>query len=153
MKSDTTHLVTAEDHVKAPPERVYAVIADYRNGHPRILPDVFSGMTVEQGGTGAGTIIRFHMRVFGRTRTFRAAITEPGRVLVETDLDNSGAIRTFTVNRCADQETSTVTISTELPVRTGVLGAIERFLSTRYLRPIYVRELELLAARASGEKR
>ena len=150
-KSNTAHLVTAKTYINAAPERVYAIIADYRNGHPHILPRHFSGLTVEQGGTGAGTIIRFQMRVFGRTQTFRAAVTEPepGRVLVETDLDSNGAISTFTVNRGADRETSDVTITTELRVRTGLLGAIERFLTTRYLRPIYVRELELLAARAA----
>jgi hypothetical protein len=83
----------------------------------------------------------------GRTQTFRAAITEPepGQVLVETYLDSNGAITTFTVNRRADQGASDVTISTELPVRTGLLGAIERFLTTRYLRPLYLRELGLLA--------
>ena len=148
-KSHTTHLVTTEARLNAAPERVYAMIADYRNGHPRILPDVFSGLTVERGGTGAGTIIRFQMRVFGRTQTFRAAITEPepGHVLVETYLDSNGAITTFTVNQGADQGTSNVTISTELPVRTGVFGAIQRFLTTRSLRPLYVRELALLEKR------
>jgi hypothetical protein len=35
-------------------------------------------------------------------------------------------------------------------VRTGLLGAIERALMTRYLRPIYVKELGLLAERAAG---
>jgi hypothetical protein len=47
-------------------------------------------MDVERGGVGAGTVIRFRLRVFRRTRDFRAEITEPtpGRVLVETDLDH-----------------------------------------------------------------
>jgi len=39
-----------------------------------------------------------------------------------------------------------VTIITELRVRPGVFGAIERFLATRYLRPIYLEELMLLRA-------
>ena|SRR5690348_3083209 len=76
------------------------------------------------------------MRVFGRTQTFRAAITEPepGRVLVETDLDTNGAVTTFTVNPGPVQGTADVTIATELPVRAGILGVIERALSTRFLR-------------------
>ena len=69
-------------------------------------------------------------------------------MLVETDLETSGAITTITVNPGPDQGTSEVTISTELPVRAGVLGVIERALTTRFLRLIYARELELLAARA-----
>jgi hypothetical protein len=147
VQTSSTYRVAATAHINAAPERVYAIIADYRSGHPRILPDAFSGLTVERGGKGAGTIIRFQMRVLGRTQTFRAAITEPepGQVLVETYLDSNGAITTFTVNRRADQGASDVTISTELPVRTGLLGAIERFLTTRYLRPLYLRELGLLA--------
>jgi len=94
------------------------------------------------------------MRVFGRTQTCRAAVTEPepGRVLVETYLETNGAITTFTVNPGPDQGTSEVTISTELPVRAGVLGVIERALTTRFLRPLYVRELELLAARGRVPK-
>ncbi len=148
QKSKPTRLVTAAARIHAAPERVYAVIADYRNGHPRIVPAEFSGLTVERGGSGAGTIIRFQMRVFGRTQTFRAAVTEPepGRVLVEADLDANGAVTTFTVNPGRDRGETDVTISTEVPVRAGLLGAVQRFLTTRYLRPIYVRELALLAA-------
>jgi hypothetical protein len=147
------HQVTAWAHIKEAPKNVYAVIADYRNGHPRIVPDAFSGMTVERGGVGDGTIIRFRMRVFGRTQSFRAAVTEPepGRILVETDLDSNGAVTTFTVNPGAAPGTSDVIITTELPVRSGPLGALERFLTTRFLRPLYVKELALLAD-CAGEK-
>ncbi len=72
----------------APADRVYAIIADYRNGHPHILPKQFRNLTVEQGGVGAGTIIRFEVRVFGQTQHFRAVVSEPepGRVLVEENL-------------------------------------------------------------------
>ena len=153
-KSNRKHIVTVAAQIHAAPARLYGILADYRNGHPSILPAAFSGLTVERGGTGAGTIIRFRMRVFGRTQTFRATVTEPepGRVLVETYLETNGAITTFTVNPGPDQGTSAVTISTELPIRAGVLGVIERALTTRFLRPLYVRELELLAARGSVPK-
>ena len=147
------HLVTASANINAIPKRVYGIIADYRNGHPQIVPDTFSDLTVERGGTGDGTIIRFKMRVFGRTQSFRAAVTEPepGRILVETDLDSNGAITTFTVNPGAAPGTSEVTITTELPVRSWPLGVLQRFLTTRFLRPLYVKELALLEA-CAGEK-
>jgi hypothetical protein len=45
---------------------------------------------------------------------------------------------------------SQVTILTSLKVRGGILGKIERVLSTKLLYPIYVRELELLALRATA---
>lgn len=117
------------------------------------MPDTFSDLTVERGGVGEGTIIRFKMRVFGRTQSFRAAVTEPepGRILVETDLDSNGAVTTFKVNPGAVSGTSEVTITTELPVRSGPLGALERLLTTRFLRPLYVKELALLAD-CAGEK-
>lgn len=146
------HIVTASAVIPARRERVYSLIANYQDGHPRILPKQFSNLTVEQGGIGAGTIIRFQMTVLGKKQTFRAAITEPepGRVLVETDLDKNGAVTTFTVNPGTAPADSTVTITTELPVRAGFLGRIERILTTALLRPIYSKELQNLARVATG---
>ena len=146
-------MVTASRLIHAVPERVYATIADYRTGHPRILPEEFSGLIVEQGGVGDGTVIRFQMRVLGRTQNFRAAITEPrpGRELVETDLNSTAIVTTFTVNPGMLPGTSNVSIATALPVRTGILGAIERAVSTRFLRPIYFKELAKLAAYVEPE--
>jgi hypothetical protein len=43
-----------------------------------------------------------------------------------------------------------VTISTELPVKSGLLGGLERKLATLMLRPIYIKELENLARVATG---
>jgi hypothetical protein len=149
-RQTNTHIVMAATRIDAAPERVYAIIADYHNGHPGILPDEFRGLSVERGGVGAGTVIRFRMRVMGRTQSFRAAITEPepGRVLVETDMDSNGAVTTFTVRPDPSGSRSEVTISTEVPVRNGLLGVIQRFLTTRYLRPLYRKQLTLLAERA-----
>ena len=143
-----TQLITATALVPAKPSRVYALIADYHKGHPHILPKEFSGLVVEKGGVGRGTIIRFQTSVFGRKHIFRAAISEPepGRVLVETDLDTNGAATTFIVDRDSASGHSRVTITRELAVRKGLAGKIERFFSTRFLRRRYVRELGLLAA-------
>jgi hypothetical protein len=141
------HIISASATIPARRQRVYSLIANYNEGHPRILPKQFSNLVVEQGGVGAGTVIRFQMSVFGKKQTFRAAITEPepGRVLVETDLDTNGAVTTFTVNPGHAPADSNVTISTELPVRIGLLGGLERRLSTLLLQPIYKKELENLA--------
>jgi hypothetical protein len=146
------HIISAAAIIPARRERVYSLIANYHEGHPRILPKEFSNLVVEQGGVGAGTVIRFQMSVLGKKQTFRAAITEPepGRVLVETDLDTNGAVTTFTVNPGHAPADSNVSISTELPVRSGLLGALERRLSTLLLRPIYKKELENLARVATG---
>jgi hypothetical protein len=142
------HRVTASARIAAAPTRVYEVLADYRQGHRHILPKRFSDLTVERGGFGAGTIIRFRLRLGGRRRTFRAAITEPdpGRLLAETNLEGRVAVTTFTVTAEGAGEMSYVTIATELPVRSGMLGAIERFLTTQALQPLYREQLQRLAA-------
>jgi len=146
------HTISASAIIPARRERVYSLISNYHDGHPRILPKQFSGLVVEQGGVGAGTIIRFQMSLLGRKQSFRAAITEPepGRVLVETDLDTNGAITTFTVNPGGAPADSHVTISTELPVRSGFLGKIERTMTTLLLKPIYTKELQNLARVSTG---
>src|SRR5438270_524867 len=123
-----SHHVSATANIIASPEKVYAILADYRHGHPQIVPrPPFGSLEVEQGGFGAGTVIRCQIRVMGRTKTFRAAITEPepGRVLVETDL-TMGAVTKFTVDPIEEGRHARVTISTELKVRGGLLGMLER---------------------------
>ncbi|MFN7993259.1 MAG: SRPBCC family protein [Bryobacteraceae bacterium] len=141
------HVVSASANIPAPPERVYGLIADYRNGHSRILPKQFSGLTVEKGGIGAGTVIRFQMRLMGKTRTYRGAVTEPepGRVLVEAYSEPNHSVTTFRVDPGSGPGESHVTISTQLAVQDGLPGRIERWLITRMLNPIYLKELEILA--------
>jgi hypothetical protein len=147
-----THRIEASAVIPARRERVYSLIANYHDGHPRIVPRQFSDMVVEQGGVGAGTVIRFQLSVLGKKQTYRAAITEPepGRVLVETDLDSNGAVTTFTVDPGSAPADSRVTISTVLPVRAGLLGRLERSLTTLLLRPMYEKELANLARVATG---
>lgn len=137
--------VKAAARVGAPADVVYGIIADYRNGHPQILPkQYFEWLEVEQGGRGEGTVIRFQMRVLGQTRVLRAVVTEPepGRVLVETDTGGAGPVTTFTVE--PEESGSRVTFSTELTSARGPVGVLERFVLKRILRRIYRRELEQL---------
>jgi hypothetical protein len=145
------YFVTASAPVKAPAEQVYAILADYRDGHPHILPkQYFLSLEVEQGGFGAGTLIRFQMRILGKTYTLRAAITEPepGRVLVETDPDTR-IVTTFIVKPLEQGQQAEVTITTEGNVRNkGLPGLLERFFTPMLLRRIYVQELALIAAYA-----
>jgi hypothetical protein len=89
------------------------------------------------------------MRVLGRTRTFRATITEPepGRMLVET-IPETGMVTTFLVEPAGDG--ARVAISTDFETRGGLSGRLERFFITRLLRPVYEREIEQLGTVASG---
>ena len=140
-----SYKIKASATVSAPADVVYDIIADYRNGHPHILPrKYFDWLEVEQGGRGAGTVVRFQMRVLGQTRVLRAVISEPepGRVLVETEPDGVGPVTTFTVE--PEGSDSHVTFSSELTSAGGLLGVLERFVLRRILRRIYARELEQL---------
>ena len=133
------------------PERAYGIIADYRTGHPRILPPkYFSGLAVEAGGVGAGTRIRFEMHAFGNHQVLHAEISEPepGRVLVET-VRESGAVTTFTVEPLAGGTQSRVTIKTEY-AREGISGWVEALFAPRLLKTIYLEELELLSRVGPG---
>ena len=138
--------VTATAVIDAPAAIIYGIIADYRDGHPRILPKpYFTSLDVETGGVGAGTVIRVTMHVLGSTRSFRAEITEPepGRVLVERDLE-SGTVTTFKVEPLDGVAKTRVTFETELGSRGGIVGWLEGLLTPSLLKPIYAQELELL---------
>lgn len=130
--------------IDAPPARVYGVLTDYREGHPAILPRAnFTELVVEQGGRGAGTVIRVTMKVMGSQRTFRQTVSEPepGRVLRE---GNEDAMTTFTVNPVGNGRQSQVTIVTEMQVSSGIRGWLEGLMTPPALRRIYREELENL---------
>lgn len=157
----TSDRFSASARIDAPAARVYGIIADYRNGHPKIVPPRWFGpLEVERGGVGAGTVIRFTMTMFGKTQTVRGEVTEPepGRVLVET-YPETGITTSFTIESTgvggADLNACVVTIATDLPRRPGRLGGLrsrlENFFAARLLRRVYAEELELLRACASGQ--
>ena len=150
--SGSRYVVSATAVLTAPPHRVYETIANYHTGHPRILPKAFSGLVVERGGIGDGTVIRFQMAILGRTQSLRAEITEPepGHMLVETYVDGNDAVTTFVVDTGAHEGESVVTIKTEMTARRGLSGVVERFLAKRALMRVYAEELRLLEGVASG---
>ena len=143
-----TQDISASKLIPAPTRKVYDLIADYRDGHPRILPKpYFVSLHVEEGGYGAGTVINFQMQLMGRIQSFHAVITEPqpGHTLVETDR-NSGAVTIFTVDPRSGGQEAFVTITTRIDVPDGIFGKIQGWLTTQLLRPIYEKELDQLAA-------
>ena len=137
--------------IAAPAAVLYDIVADYHHGHPRILPPEFFGrLDVVTGGRGAGTRIRFEMKMLGRTTTLEGTVTEPlpGRELRET-LD-SGIVSTFLVESLhGGGSRVTITTSYEKP---GVTGWIERLLVPGYLRRVYTAELALLAREAAARR-
>lgn len=134
--------ITAERPIAAPAGRVYRILADYREHHPRILPPAFSDFRVEEGGVGAGTVIRFRLKAGGRTLDYHQRVDEPepGRVLTESNLD-SDSVTTFTVT--PEGAGCRVRIETAWHP-SGVGGFFERLFAPRLLRPLYNDELARL---------
>jgi hypothetical protein len=148
-----TYTVTESALINAPAEKVYAILADYRNGHPHILPrPPFVSLEVEEGGFGAGTRFRMQMRAFGKTQTAQAVVTEPepGRVLVET-IPEAGIVTTFIVTPAGDGQQAQTTFSTDLKAPRGLLAPLERWMTRRFLQQTYRRELQILDAFAQEQ--
>jgi hypothetical protein len=144
--SNSIH-VEVSSVIDARPEELYAVIADYQVGHPAILPrQYFTELIVEQGGQGAGTVLHGKVKVFGREYPFRQRISEPepGRVLIETDLD-TGQVTQFIVEPLTGSGLTRVTIASDFPRSPGLLGLLERLTRPLIVRDIYMKELRQLA--------
>ncbi len=134
--------------IEARPEKVYAILADYRVSHPAILPKpYFTDLTVEQGGQGAGTVARTQMKVMGTEMTYHLIVSEPqpGRVLKEADAA-AGVTTTFTVDPLNGGQHSRVTIATDAASSPGAKGWLERAFNPPVMRRIYRQELQQLAA-------
>ncbi len=136
-------LVSAESVIPAPAKAVYDLLADYHEGHPSILPPAFSDFTVLEGGTGAGTRIRFTLTLGRRTQETEGIVAEPepGRVLTET-YPPSNMVTTFTVDPAGDG--SRLRIESEWESRPGIAGFFERLIAPRLLQPLYREELDLI---------
>ena len=138
--------------IPAPPARVFGILADYREHHPRVLPKPeFESLVVEEGGVGAGTVARVTMRVMGARSTTRLVVSEPepGRVLREAAEDGA-FVTTFTVEPVDGGARSRVTLATEWARRPGLRGFVERLVNPRVARGLYARELALLDEYARG---
>jgi Polyketide cyclase / dehydrase and lipid transport len=137
--------------IPAPPERVYAILADYRTHHPAIVPKkYFTKLEVEEGGFGAGTRTRLSVNIMGVKKTVLHVISEPqpGRVLVESDMEGA-SVTTFRVDPAAGGRTN-LTISTDFRTeKSGFLGSIERFFTIKTLKHIYKLELASILAYAT----
>jgi hypothetical protein len=138
---------SAQRRIDAPADRVYRLIADFRQHHPKFLPPQFVDFEVESGGVGAGTVHRFGLKMAGRTTDYRVRVgePEPGRVLIESDPGRL-MLTTFTVDRELDGS-SRVTIHTRW-YTDGVAGLVERLVAPRMLGRLYADELARLDAYA-----
>jgi ribosome-associated toxin RatA of RatAB toxin-antitoxin module len=137
-------VASAERLIPDSPDRLYALVADFIEHHPHILPPVFSDFRVETGGVGLGTVTVGGRRQTLRTRVVRA---EPGRVIEEIVL---GRPMTTTFTFRSDVAGTRVAIDTTWRPGRGVAGVLERRFAPRRLSRVYEDELARLEAYAAS---
>ena len=143
--------ISVRGDVDAAADVVYAVFADYRQGHRLIVsPKFFRDWHVEQGGYGAGTILTYTAMALGQKTPHRAVVSEPqpGRVLVETE---ETLCTTFTVD-AVGADRAKVDITTITTTAKGMRGVVERLIMPWVLRPLYREEIRHLELYAQGKK-
>jgi uncharacterized protein YndB with AHSA1/START domain len=142
--------VETERAIAAPAARVFECIADFKTHRPKWLPPAYSNLSVEQGGTGAGTVARYHLKVGPRERDYRMQVSEPtpGSVLQEKDTTSS-LVTTWTVT--PQGSGSRVGIATQWTGGSGFGGFMERMFAPRALKRLYDDELSRLADYAMGK--
>lgn len=132
--------------IDARPETVYNIIADYEVGHRAILPQpYFEEMTIVKGGRGAGTELRLRIVAFGQTYHYHQIVSEPepGRVILEKDLDSEQSTR-FIIDPVNGGEKTRITIASEFPAQPGFAGIIQRLVQIPFSRRLFKQELQNL---------
>lgn len=126
---------SAEREVAATPDDVHAFLRDYRDQRPRILPSNYLDYEVEEGGTGAGTIVRYRLQAGRRERQYRMQVAEtPPYTLTETDTDSS-LVTTWTLHPANGR--TRVRVESRWQGASGVGGFFERLFAPAGLRRIY----------------
>lgn len=135
---------SAEREITATPDHVFAFLRDYREQRPRILPPHYVDYRVEEGGTGAGTIVRYRLQAGRRERSYRMQVAEtPPHTLTESDMDSS-LVTTWTLHPADDK--TRVQVETRWQGASGVGGFFERRFAPAGLRRIHDDMLARLAA-------
>jgi hypothetical protein len=139
---------TATRDVAAPPQRVYALLRDYRNGRPRILTENYEEYQVEDGGEGAGTVVSYRFKAGRSDRRYRLRVDEPqpGRILRERD---EGTTFETTWDVTGTPAGSRVVVTSQWDGADGIMGILERTFAPLGMRRIYRGVLERLESEAS----
>lgn len=142
---------SAERVIAAPPEQVYALIADYRDGRPKVLPEGYVDWRVEEGGQGAGTVVTYTLNAARRSRPYRLLATEPqpGRYLHEADTTSS-----FTQGWKVEPAgtDSRVQISCSWEGAGGIRGFFERLFAPKGVARLYEQILDGIEREVTGQE-
>lgn len=138
--------------IPAPPETVYALLADYRRGHMKIMPKQYiRRFEVESGGQGNGTVIRYRVHAYGLERAARAVVSEPepGRMLVERE-STSSLVTTFTVTPVMGGEHAHVQVAAHWEPARTLWGRFQQIFYPTILKNVFTQELNALARYATN---
>jgi hypothetical protein len=124
-------------------DEVFAFLRDYTK-RGEVLPSAFLDYRVEEGGTGAGTVVSYRLQAGKRERPYRLAVAEPGdQRLVESD-SASSFVTTWTVT--GGGTGSTVTVESRWQGASGIGGFFERRFAPGALQGIYDELLDRVEA-------
>jgi Polyketide cyclase / dehydrase and lipid transport len=137
--------VLVEREITARQDRVFAFLANYADGRPRLLTSDYVDYCVEKGGQGAGTVISYRFR---ERPYFLRVETPAANTLLERDTVSS-LVTTWRVMP-APNERSIVRVVTEWRGSGGVGGVFERVFAPRGLRRVYEEVLERLEGELAG---
>jgi len=139
-----THLIKAESSAKihTPSQTLYQFIADYKYGHPSILPEKhFSDFAVEKGGYGKDTVVCFRFTLAGNSRKMRVIVDEPipGKLITETELE-TGILTSFLFEPVGDDMTI-LKITSEWK-KEGFMGLIEKIFVPIMMKKVFEKQFE-----------
>lgn len=139
-------LARSERVIEAKPAEVFQALADYKVKRPRILPPNYLDYTIEKGGQGHGTVIRYRMRAAGRERPYEMHVEETvkGQVLTERD-EGSSLVTRWNVLPMDDGRKSRVSVESNWEGGRGIGGFFERTFAPLGLSRIYKDILVALA--------
>lgn len=130
-----------ERRIDASVDDVRAFLTDYER-RPEILPANFSEYSVEEGGSGTGTLVRYRMKAGPRERTYRMRVEASDDRVTESD-EESSFVTTWTLS-AADGGTL-VRLESAWEGGSGIGGFFERLFAPSGLRRIYDDVLNRLA--------
>jgi uncharacterized protein YndB with AHSA1/START domain len=137
--------VAVEKTYNAPPETVFAALANYADVRERILAPEFTDFRVLEGGVGAGTRISYNLHATKkRVRQVDAEVSEPvaGRQLLERDSNSTLTVLWEVTPVSVDR--SQVTVRLNWQGAGGIGGFFERRFAPAGIQRIYRTELDNL---------
>ncbi len=140
--------VVVERVVTAAPAKVVDALGDYKGSRAEAWPDMITDYEVVEGGTGAGTRIRYQLHATRRrVRTVEAVVSAPvpGQTLIEADQNST--LRTVWTVTPTDAGASRISVETSWSGASGIGGFFERTFAPIGIRKLWNGVLDNIAPR------